>query len=144
MLYDYLRRWWRLLVLAVVIGGTAALSYQVANVNPLDYRADVTVAIMDPAPPLQKPPVLVVNLIATELTSEEAAIATGRAMVAAMANYTNAPVVTEDFFVSHRPNLHGWWKDIILGSIFGTLLAIGWIYVWEDTKSYLRHTQQTP
>ena len=144
MLYDYLRRWWRLLVLAVVIGGTAPLSYHVVNVNPLDYTTEVTVAIMDPAPPLQKPPVVVVNLIATELTSEEAAVATGRAMVAAMANYTNAPVVTEDFFVSHRPNLHGWWKDIILGSIFGTLLAIGATYVWEDTKSYLRQTQQTP
>ena len=143
LFYEYLRRWWWLLILVTVLGGLCAIVYQDANAGPPAYTATVTYAIIDPTPPFKKPPAVVASITSGPLDSVEAAVDDARAMVFRVASYTNALVVTRNLVVELQEPETDWWKDIILGSVVGLLLAIGGIYVWEDACDYQRQRERT-
>ena len=143
--YDYLRRWWWLLLMGPIFGGVFALGYYLMNTGPSEYTAKLMVAIVDPRPPYhdQNPPAVLASLTSDTLASEEAAVDSARSMFVRMAGYTNAPVEPRNMTVYYEGLGTKWWQNAIFGSVVGILLAIGGIYVWEDASAYQRHRQQS-
>ena len=141
--YDYLRRWWWLLLMGPTFGGVFALGYYLMGAGPPEYTAKLMVAIVDPQPPYHKPPAVLASITSDTLASEKAAVDSARSMFVQMAGYTDAPVEAREMVVYYADVGTEWWKRVILGSVVGILLTIGLIYVWEDASEYQRHRQQS-
>ncbi len=151
--YEYLRRWWLLLLLGPTIGALTGLAYYSSQVHPATYDATATVAIADPTwepddslPPSeldeQVQPTLTFSLDSGSDPTEEGAVKSVTSSIARIVSYTNTPVAIQQITIDRNTTDEPWWKPVVLGSVIGTLLVIGGIYVWEDARSYQRHRQQ--
>ena len=74
--------------------------------------------------------------------TEEKATHEVMSRVAKVVQYTNSTVVLRESLIDQRGIDEPWWKPVGLGSVIGILLAIGWIFVWEDSQAYQRPRQQ--
>ena len=86
--YDYLRRWWRLLLVGSLIGGLASLAYYYNQVHPPEHTATATVAIESPEtkPDVPPPPVLI-TIDSGAYATPEAAVRNVESIVAKIAGY---------------------------------------------------------
>lgn len=141
--YDYMRRWWGLLLLGTLLGGVVGLAYYSSQAHPVEYAATATVSIKATAPRFETPPGPVVLTIDTgSQSSEAAAVEDLTSTVAALIRYTLTPVAVQELAVERYTPDAVWWKPVILGSLAGTLLAIAGIYLWEDARAFRRHLYQ--
>ena len=140
--YDYLRRWWWLLLLGPVLGALAGLSYYSSQLQPIESAVTATIAIQDPNSGHGKPTYILTSLDSGFHSTVEKATNAVESQVATMVRYTNGTAVLRELSIDQRGNDEPWWKAVVLGSVIGILLAIGGIYVWEDAQAYQRHRQQ--
>ena len=141
--YDYLRRWWWLLLLGLTLGGSVALVYHLEQAGPLEYTATLTATIGSPSTREKPPSAIPVQITGHTLDTKEAALESVRSMVVQVISYTDAPVEVKDLSIDRHEMGEAWWKAIVLGSLVGIALAIGAIYVWDDASAYQRHRQQS-
>ena len=141
--YDYLRRWWRLLILGLAIGAILGLAYYSVQKNSESYAATATVAIgrSNSDPEALQPPVMV-TIASDKQSTSEAAIAQVQSAIDRITDYANTPVSVPSLELESKL-ANAWWKPIVLGSVLGGLLMIGGIYVWEDALAYHRSRQLT-
>ena len=140
--YDYLRRWWWLLLLGPALGALAGLAYYSSQLRPIESAVTATIAIQDPNPGLENPTYILTSLDSGFHSTVEKATNAVESRVATMVRYTNGTAVLRELSIDQRGNDKPWWKAVVLGSVIGILLAIGGIYVWEDAQAYQRHRQQ--
>ena len=125
--YEYIRRWWWLLLLGAVFGLVVGLGYYYSREGRLEYSVAALVEINDVAVTIQAP----------RMSTEEEAVEFTRAKIMKLAEGTKAALVVRGQVVNRTP-IDPWWHDTVLGGIFGLLLAIGGIYLWEDARAYQR------
>ena len=139
--YDYLRRWWRLLLLGLAVGAILGLAYYSVQ-NSLDsYAATATVALGNPNsdPDAIQSPVMI-TIASDNQSTSEAAIAQVQSAIGRIVDYTNDPVSVPSLELESKI-AHAWWKSVVVGSVLGGLVVIGGIYVWEDALAYYRSRQ---
>ena len=138
LFYNYLRRWWWLLVLGIVTGGTAGLLYYNSQDREFEYTAKATVAIQDTRSLYEIPLVVHISVETGQQATANEAIDSAGSTIREIGNYTGTPVTIRDLVVDRTVDTSGWWKAVVLGAVFGILMAIGAAYVWEDLHLYYR------
>ena len=144
LVYDYLRRWWWLLLLGPTLGAIIGLAYYSSQAHPTEYSGTASVSMYGPFMEIWSPPPKMAsfNIDVGSWSTEQAAI-----------EYVDSTVrqideSAEELFVVHGLSINGTnlgnpsWKAIVLGSILGGLLAIGAIYTWEDARGYPRNRRR--
>jgi len=147
--YDYLRRWWLLLLVGPTIGAILGFAYYHQNHHPAQYTAAATVVIKEPTWHLENPALLrLLQYRAPEVkvainsganASESAAIDSVTSAAGKLADYAKGVTELRELSIT-RLSESGvdFWKPVVMGAVFATLLAIGGIYVWEDARAYRR------
>ena len=138
LFYGYLRRWWWLLVFGLVTGGAAGLIFYNSQDRTLEYTAKATVAIGDARSREEKPLVVYVSVETGQLATAKEAIDSAGSAIREIGSYTGAPVAIRGLVVDRTVDGSGWWRAVVLGAVIGILMAIGAVYVWEDTHLYYR------
>lgn len=59
-----------------------------------------------------------------------------------MVKHTNSTAELREISIDQRGIDEPWWKSVVLGSVIGILLAIGWLYIWEYAQADQQHRQQ--
>ncbi len=151
VLYGYLIRWWRLLLVFCVVGALAAHFLDDPPDFPADYTGTATVAIRVPDwsfedPGLVQratPPVVMATLTSSIEPSRQLAIDDVQSQMRRIAAFGPTLVASHGIIIDEKPQgVWQWWKAVVLGSVLGGLLAVGCIYVWEDAKEYRRQAHQ--
>ena len=139
--YDYLRRWWRLLILGLAVGAILGLGYYSVQDNSESYAATARVAIWRPNsdPDALQFPVMV-TVASDKQSTSEAAIAQVQSAIGLIIKYTDAPVSVPSLELESKIT-NAWWKSMVIASVLGGLLVVGGIYIWEDALAYHRSRQ---
>ena len=140
--YDYLRRWWGLLLLGSVLGSLAGLVYYSNQVHPIEYAVTAMVAVENPKSTDEHPPTVLISLNSGFHPTVEQSTAVVESSVTKLVAYTTTPAVTRELLIDQRGISEPWWKTVVFMSVIGVLLAIGGIYLWEDAQAYRRHRNQ--
>jgi hypothetical protein len=141
LLYDYLRRWWLLLLAGSVLGAAIGLSYYSTQEHPVEYIVTADLIITDPEYTGEgSPPRVTLAQGPIDYASSEEAIEGFRSRVADFANNSDVPVLVRRFSIDIR-TVDPSWKAAVLGGVFGTLMVIGGVYTWEDARAELRSQQ---
>ena len=144
-LYDYLRSWWRLLLLCCALGILGAYLLDEPTVYAKEYFATATLVFpgqiwLPEIPALlgdSRPPQALISIESGPTATQEEAEAVLKAKVSKLSEYIGNPAERPDIEV--QENSQGtWalWKGTTLGAVIGLLAAIGFIYVWTDAQSY--------
>ena len=142
LLYDYLRCWWRLLLLGSIWGAVLGLGYYSIQDHPVEYVVTADLVFEDPEYSGRgSPPTFTLAMAPTGQPTGDAAIREFRSLLATFANSTNSPVVLQDLSIDVNPTVEPWWKAVVLGSVIGTLLVIGGVHVLEDAQVDQRRQQ---
>ena len=150
LLYDYLQRWWRVLLLCCALGILGAYLVNEPAVYAKEYSATATLAFTDPSwvpelPSLlagSRPPEALVTIELGPKPTQEEAKAVINAKISQLSEYSGNPVERREIII--HEDAHGtwaWWKGTTLGAVIGVLAAIGMIYVWTDVQAYSRREQ---
>lgn len=142
-LYDYLRRWWWLLLLGLTLGGMVGLIYFNSQQHAIEYSATATLIIEDPGAPRHNPPPILLTTETGGKSAAEEAIDSAVYIIRRLGTHADTPVIVPDLVIDRTMSREAWWKAAVLGSVVGFLLAIGAIYVWEDASAYQRHRRQS-
>ena len=95
-LYDYLRRWWRCLLLAPLFGALAGIGYFSDQDHPTSgYHATATILIENPQSQGRLPPPVSVNFSSSTWPTEQAAVADIAISVRRIVGYSKAPVLVQ-------------------------------------------------
>ena len=150
LLYDYLQRWWRLLLLCCALGILGAYLVNEPTVYAKEYSATATLAITDhkwvPSPsPIfagSRPPEALVTIESGIKPTQEEATAVINTKLYRLSEFNERPLELREIVI-HESALGNWawWKGITLGAVIGILAAIGIIYVWTDVQAYSRREQ---
>ena len=138
-LYDYLRRWWRWLLLAPVFGVIDGVGYHSMQQHPVVFKATATVSIENPVSQGQQTPPVWANFNSDTWPTEQMAVADVVIGVDRIVGYPKAPVQVKDVRLGRAAAGSPWWKAAVLGSAISSLLVIGSIYILEDGRAYLQH-----
>ena len=141
-LYDYLRRWWCWLLLAFVFGALDGVGYYSIQQHPVGFKATATVSIENPVSQEQGSPPVSVYFSSDLWPTQEAAVADIAISVGRIVDYSEAPVQVQDVRLYRRAAGAPLWKAAVLGSVIGSLLVIGWIYIWEDRRAFFQHLRR--
>ena len=142
LVYDYLRRFWALLLLFSSLGGLAGLGYYIKQAHPEGYTAQAGIIIENPKSQSLSPPRVYMTIDSGTWSKEYAAMVSAASNVSLVADYSDAPVSFLDLTVDRKTAGSPWWKAVVFGGVLGTLLAVGSIYVWEDAKAYRRQSHE--
>lgn len=147
LLYDYVRRCWLWLLMASLFGALAGISYYSVQKHPVvdGYTATAEVAIENPVSRKGNSPSVSVNLSTSAWPTEQAAVADIAIKVGRIVGYSEAPVIVRQVkLVNLDKSKSGvtWWKAVVLGSFIGSLLVMGWLYIWEDARAFHQHRRQ--
>ncbi len=150
LLYDYLQRWWRVLLLCSTLGILGAYLMNEPTVRAKEYSASATLAFIDPMPDSQLIILHGSHFRAEVLVTIESGLAPtqGEAQAAIntkfskLSEYSGNPVVLREIVIQedYQDNW-AWWKGVTFGAVIGLLAAIGMIYVWTDIQTYVRREQ---
>jgi uncharacterized protein involved in exopolysaccharide biosynthesis len=137
-LYDYLRRWWWLLLSAVLFSSALGLAFVAMNAEPPEYVAKATVTITGPA--------TVVPIVVSSIPwySQRAAMDALDKDLTKIITYTRTPVKVSSYSVVRLGTSPNWPQNVALGSVLALLVVVGSVYVWEDTKAYRRQLMTSP
>jgi uncharacterized protein involved in exopolysaccharide biosynthesis len=142
LLYDYLRRWWLLLLIGTALGAVIGIGYYSNQVHPVEYVVTADMVFEDPAYTGDGPiPTVTLAMGPSSLGDGEAAVAHIRTTVAKLASLSDSPVFIRDLSIDRNTTGEPRWKAVVLGSIIGALLVIGGVFVWEDARAYQRRLQ---
>ena len=150
LLYDYLQRWWRLLLICCALGILGAYLVNEPTVYAKEYSATATLAITDhkwvsePSAFLtgSRQPEAHVTIESGIRPTQEEATAVINTKLYQLSEYSGRPLELREIVI--HESAHGtwaWWKGITLGAVIGVLAAIGIIYVWTDVQAYSRREQ---
>ena len=143
--YDYLKRWWILLLVGCLVGVVSGYLLNQPTVMAKSYSANTTATIRNapiwPYDPLmaESTPPLVVTLDSGAKPTLEDATQALRIKTERLANYSGAAIDRGEIIVDQLSAATDTWKSMILGGVIGGLLAIGFAYVWDDTRAYRKH-----
>ena len=145
LLYDYIKRWWRLLLLCCALGILVAYLMDEPKVYAKAYSASATLAFTHhkwvPELPTSLggssiPHALVTVEFAPQSTLENIKAAIN-AKQSELSAYSGIPVETREIVIRENPQgTWFWWKALTLGGVIGLLAAIGFIYIWTDVQAY--------
>ena len=141
-LFGYLHRWWRWLVLASAVGALSGLGYAATQPQTANYIATATLAMENPQSQSETPPAVVFEVDSGKRSTEDAAVADVATTVGLIVGYSAAPVVVQHVSIDPTGSGSIWWKDVVMGSAIGVLLAIGVAYLWEDAKSFQQRRER--
>ena len=152
MYYDYLRRWWLVLLIGPIIGAILGFAYYHQSRHTAEYTATATVAIIEPIWHLENPallwlrhyraPEVLVAINSRANASESSAVNSVTSAAAKLADYAKGGTELRELSITHLPESGGvLGKLVFLGAVFAMLLVIGGIYVWDDVLVYRRHLQ---
>jgi hypothetical protein len=143
LLYDYLRGWWRLLLMGFVLGATLGLGYYSTQDHPMRYTVTANLLLEEPEYTGEGSPSTVSFAIdPIRRSTGESAIEDFRLTVAKLGQTTGSTVLTQDFSIDMERTDELWWKAMVFGSAVGTLLVVVGVYVWEDARGH-RNRRQT-
>lgn len=151
LVYDLVRRWWRLLLVFSVVGALFGHLLDERPVFPMNYTATATVAFNAPQREFEDssstsrrfPPPVMVTLTSSTESSRRLAVADIESQMRRIVDFGATSLTSQGIIVDEIPlGVWQWWKAIVLGSVLGGLLALGCIYVWEDAKEYRRRAHQ--
>ena len=104
LFYDYLRSWWRALLLGSTIGGVCGLIYNNyqghAQEHALEYTATARVVIEDSRRSHGIPEIVLVSIETGTTSAADAAIDSARRMITRVGDYTGATVRIRDLSVA--------------------------------------------
>ena len=148
--YDYLRRWWLLLLVGPTIGAILGFAYYNQIHHPAQYAAAGTVAIKDPTWHLEHPglqlhhraPEVEVVINSGAKATEQAAVDSIMSTAINLADYAEGVTEVRNLSIKSVPD-YGvvFWKPVVMGAVLAILLVIGGIYIWEDATAYRRDLQ---
>lgn len=119
------------MLLTLAIGVFAGRGYNFTQVHGGEYKATAKLGINHSVCESQ---VISVTIDSKSNPTVEAAAAGIASRVALIADYTKLPVSVRRGDIRRTPAGSPWWKSIILSSTIATLLAVGVIYIFEDTR----------
>lgn len=129
--YDFLRRWWLLLVLGLGLGALGGLGYFLQQDRTGEYKATARFFIDKETE---------FNVVSDAASTERAAVEHLATLANKLEKQTGSRVVIGDVLMERRYETV-WWQPTVLGSVIGALLAIAAIILWQDTQTYARHRQ---
>ena len=142
LLYDYLRRWWLLLLVGSSLGAVIGLGYYSTQVHPVEYVVTADMVLEDPEYLGEgSPPSITLTIAPSGHATIEAASKHIRSAVSKLAAATGTPVALRDLSVVLNTTDEPLWKDVVFGSVIATLMVIGVVYVWEDARAELTRRQ---
>jgi len=150
--YDYLRRWWLVLLIGPTIGAILGFAYYHQGRVPAEYTATATVAIKERTWHLEnaallwlqhyRAPEVEVAINSGANASESSAVDSVMSAAAQVADYAKGGTELRALSIARLPESGDvFWKPVVLGAVFATLLVIGGIYVGDDALAYRRHLQ---
>ena len=131
------------MLLSSTIGGLAGLAYYNMQAHSLEYTATAKVTIEGSKLPSQLPREVLVSVQTGGRSDAKEAIDSAGSMIRQIVSYSGSPVVIREIVIDRNMDGSGWWESALLGAVIGMLLAIGAIYVWEDTSAYQSYWQQS-
>jgi|TARA_Y100000031_G_scaffold153349_1_gene198413 uncharacterized protein involved in exopolysaccharide biosynthesis len=102
LFYNYVRRWWGLLLLGPALGAVLGLAYYSNQAHPVEYAATATVAIEGPVLENERTPEVVLTIDSSSGRTEEAVVEHVTSTVAKMVAYTKTPIVIREFAVERN------------------------------------------
>ena len=134
-LYDYLRRYWWLLLLGVSIGAAGGIGIHIQRDHPTVYDLIATIRLSN------------VDSTTFEIHkrgfhAEEEAIKDITRSIDKLRAVTSTDIGVGSIVVKQIGKSSPAWKATTLGVIIGGLLSIGLIYLWNDARSYLHHLRE--
>ena len=131
--YDYLRRWGLYLLLGIALGALGAFGYILQQDQQPLFEAKATISVAGTN--------ISINVVSDEYSDPKETVESIFNDIGRIQGYTDREIFIGGISLEgrYRPPL---WQPIVLGSIFGGLLALGAAWVWDDTRAYLRHRQQ--
>jgi hypothetical protein len=142
LLYSYFRRWWWLLLLGSTLGAIIGFGVNHSPTHPVKYVVTANLVVEDPEYKGEgSPPTVILSKITGRQATKEGAVEWARKAAIRLARDTDSPVIVQDLSIVRKITDEPRWKAGVLGFLIGTLLVIGGVYVWEDTREYLRRQQ---
>lgn len=141
--YDYLRRWWKILVIGVFFGAFMGIAYYSSQTHGIAYSGTAKIGVYEVVPGIYTPP-QVKTSFDVELgswPSQEGAIEYASSTALEIALVTGSPTVVQQVSLAKSTAGAQLWKVIVLGSTIGFLLAIGIAYVRDDARAYREHLE---
>ena len=131
--YDFLRRWWLLLILGPGLGALAGLGYFLQQDRPPEFKATASFSI--PAEEHR------FNVVSDVASTERAAVESLVTLANTFEQWTGRRFGIRVVQMERRYEAV-WWRPTALGGVIGALLAVAVSLMWQDTRAYVRHRQQ--
>ena len=140
MLYDYLRRWWRILLLGTSLGAILGFAYYSNQIHPEEYQGTAQLSLYSSIFDIfEAPTKYSITIDIGTWSNEEAVAEYASSQAESLSLSTGRTVFVEGLQIDHHPVGSPSWKAIVLGTVLGGLLAIGFPYVWDDARAYALH-----
>lgn len=140
-LYEYIGRWWRFLLLGLIVGALGGLVFFMMQNSPLSYRAVAEISVKDPGRDGFEI-ALPISMSSGDHPTPEMANQQLESRSAILLNATPYGFrIGNRYIQKNEPD--DLWKAMVLGSLIGGLLMIGAIYAWDDVRAYRQRRESS-